>query len=154
MANKKSAALDIETTKWVAWVNTFVAKNAQLQSQVLRRTAFEALVRITKRTKVDTGRARAGWLVSSGTFNVPVSIQGKNVTQEAIEHGRAEGGVKQDVAGDVKQVVISNGVPYIVHLEYSADGAMVRPTLRELHESKLFTGPIKAAIIVAAGRSF
>lgn len=123
---------------------------------VLQRVVLDAHARITKRTPVDTGRARASWDVKQGspsTF-VPAerkksvagdsntklgnsSLTGVNLGEGAKKGGRAKsiGGAVADIDG-TKVVFITSSLDYMQYLEEGsskqAPVGMVAITLAEI----------------------
>lgn len=97
--NARSFALDLQG---------FVPKSQEKASNFIRLIALDLYSRITKRTPVDTGRARAGWAIS---VNAPSNY--------VPPEGTAVQLVQSDLSGfNLDQVIyIVNNVNYIVYLE-------------------------------------
>lgn len=88
--------------------------------------ALEITKRVIKRTPVDTGRARAGWLPA---------IDGLGGVSTGDNRG--EGSVVKNLANtNTPSIEITNSVPYITGLEYGhskkAPTGMVRVSLAEI----------------------
>lgn len=103
---------------------------------VMIRITLDLFRRITKRTPVDTGRARASWDVKQGTpssFVPPErkkSVAGKGKTRlgtglggEKLGTGALSGGKAKDVSSEIadidgtKVVFITTNLDYMVYLE-------------------------------------
>lgn len=103
---------------------------------VVRRVVLDLFTRVTKRTPVDTGRARASWDVKIGSPSawVPpeskVSVAGKGRTRlgkgiagNKLGSGALSGGKAKDVSGEVsaidgtKIVFITTNLDYMEYLE-------------------------------------
>jgi hypothetical protein len=86
-------------------------------------------------TPKDTGRAAAGWTPWSDTQPTPIPVTDSKGT--GIAQGKADGSFTEDLRGGDQSISITNGVPYIVPLEYGhsqkATG-MVRVNLRRIRE--------------------
>lgn len=118
----------LDTSKMDAFLAGMGKHLPEAMDLVLRRVGLEMLNRITKRTPVDTGRARDGWMMSEGRFD-------------------------EMKAPGVHTISIGSNVPYIIPLEYGHSGqapsGMVRITMQELH-GKLFLSRAAAVAIEAA----
>jgi hypothetical protein len=105
----------------------------------LRRLVLDGLNRFIRRTPVNTGRARGGWLPYAEDHGLPVSI-GNTVGGDGVAIGRKEGSYEEQ-GGDDAFVLIINRVPYIVFLEYGssrqATHGMVRISMAELSGQKV-----------------
>jgi hypothetical protein len=116
--------MHLDTSKMDAFLASMGKRLPEAMDLVLKSVGFETQNRITKKTPVDTGRARAGW-------------QGEHDRQD--QHKAT--------------FTISNNVPYIIFLEYGhskqAPSGMVRITMQELH-GKLFLSRAAAVAIEAA----
>lgn len=126
MANAMQFNLDLQK---------FVPKARKEASNFVRLIALDLYSRITKRTPVDTGRARAGWAISVNAPSDYVPPEGSGDVQM----------IESDISGfDLDQVIyIFNNVHYIVYLENGssdqAPAGMVRISLAEI-EAELETG--------------
>ncbi|RLC65537.1 MAG: hypothetical protein DRI01_00560 [Chloroflexi bacterium] len=128
---------DVLTSKSKA----LVAKSPELRDKALRKLAFDLLARIAKRTPVDTGRARAGWLtgmkaLARKTGQSPnIRFEGSNVSRKAIAQGEKEGSYKETDSAGKKVIEITNSVRYVIYLEYGwskkSPRGMVRVTISE-----------------------
>ncbi|QDT36104.1 hypothetical protein [Stratiformator vulcanicus] len=104
----------------------------------VREVARQVLERTISRHPVDTARSRAAWvkglLELGGTL--PPGWQGSNAEGRAVEEGLAAGEVHEFDDGDLTEIEIINGVPYVGHLEYGTanapEFAMVRGALAEV----------------------
>lgn len=138
---KPAAQLQFDTGKWERFLTRFpVVLSREEVPKALRRFALDALNRIIKRTPVDTGRARGGWLPFAEDQGLPVDI-GSTIGGEGVAIGRGEGSWKEGREGDVIYIEIINRVPYIIFLEYGsskqAANGMVRITMMQMSGQKI-----------------
>ena len=108
-------------------IRSFRGKVKSRVGAVVRLTALDIFNRVTKKTPVDTGRARAGWNLAIGHADLSVPPEGQeNYPAPTPKLGRIE-------AGDT--VVLSDNVPYIGELENGhskqAPAGMVRLSIEE-----------------------
>lgn len=99
---------------------------------VVKKIAFEALLRLIEKTPVKTGRAQGGWSIEIGT----IAVKG--------EHGNAAAALAAGAVkiGSIKKpyikVFILNAVEYIIYLEEGSSGqapeGMVAVTYEELKQ--------------------
>jgi hypothetical protein len=87
-------------------ISKFIAKSKLKTEVVVKRIAFDAYKRVTLKTPVDTGRARANWLI------------GINLIPQGYSSGQSLGpsAISQYKVGDI--IYIANNLPYIGVLEY------------------------------------
>lgn len=96
-----------------AQIDAFAEKLKILPSIVQKKVTIDLWSSITRRTPVDTGRARANWFVSEGA----------PTDQVDLHEGAAPGSVPEPELPDVSQltglnsVFIVNNLPYIQALE-------------------------------------
>tara|TARA_B100001059_G_C17567696_1_gene443340 strand:+ start:104 stop:454 length:351 start_codon:yes stop_codon:yes gene_type:complete len=76
-------------------------------STVVRKVSFDIWNDVTRLTPVDTGRARASWNVNE---------EYANLATKSEDYKGSGQGVVGKISGK-KDVIISNNVEYIVHLE-------------------------------------
>jgi hypothetical protein len=122
--------MEVVTADFDRWVKGYVREYPGEQGKALRNVTLNLIGRIAQRNPVDTGRARGGWYPYTDhagaprTDNLPGTAQGKS-----------EGSFREDLRGRDMYVEITNGVPYIVPLEYGhskqAPAGMVRVSMRE-----------------------
>ena len=124
-------------------------------SIVVKRIVFDAHGRISKRTPVDTGRARASWDVKQGTpsdFVPPITVGsvrkkgktdlGSGLGENALGKGAANGGEIKDVATEIsaidgkQEVYVTTALDYMQYLEKGsskqAPAGMVRISIAEI----------------------
>jgi hypothetical protein len=92
---------------------------------VVRKISLDAYTRVTKKTPVDTGRARANWNLSVGYIDTKTT---KSVMQKSPMLSKN--------TGLTKAIYITNSLPYINALEHGhskqAPRGMVGVTMNEL----------------------
>ena len=124
-------SLEVVTRDFDRWVAGYVREYPGEQSKALRNVMLNLLKRIVPRNPVDTGRSRAGWYPYMDHAGTPVTGGGPGA-----EQGRSEGSYREDLQGANQYIEVTNGVPYIVRLEYGystqAPAGMVRVSLREM----------------------
>lgn len=130
-------SIEAVTADFDRWVEGFVGQHLpEEQGKALRRVALDFTKRVAARTPVDTGRARGGWLPYADHVGEPTEPRGPGTAQ-----GKLEGSFREDLRGRDMYIEITNGVPYIVFLEYGhskqAPAGMVRVSLRELSAQKI-----------------
>lgn len=115
-------------------LSEFIPKAEKEAAKIVRLIALDLYSRITLRTPVDTGRARAGWALSVNAPSNWVPPEGLGGVQP----------VQSDISGfNLDQVIyIVNNVSYVVYLENGssdqAPAGMVRISLAEI-EAELET---------------
>ena len=128
------AAMEASLRNFTRELNDFSRKQTPEFAKALKdRIALEALNRIVLRTPVDTGRARGGWIISTGVLPETTETTRLDTTgQETISVGT------QVIltADPYDNIHISNNVDYIVYLEegtsQQAPQGMVNVTFAEL----------------------
>lgn len=107
----------------------------------LRKAFIEVIRRVVKRTPVDSGQARAGWMPAGEKYGVRASVldAGENPDSEKQADGYAEGELNEKLKGHQMYIEAVNNVPHIVALEYGhseqAPQGMVRITLHEIGQA-------------------
>lgn len=113
------------------------AKKTEITFQtVLKRTALSIFTNIVRRTPVDTGMARASWVIGVNNYAAPANMpEGTQLDGDAatrVSMGRTGA---LDAAQPYSLVVISNYLPYIQFLEngssQQAPNGMVRLSIEE-----------------------
>lgn len=108
-------------------LNKFSKKLNISVTQVVRKVSLDIWTGVTKRTPVDTGRARASWNLSEEFVNLATQPEGFN-SPNAV-------GSRGTITGKGKVVWITNNVSYIEFLENGsskqAPTGMVEITLAE-----------------------
>lgn len=109
----------------------------KMHNQLIRKLALDILQRIVLRTPVDTGRARANWMVAVN--KVPVgTIEIDNLSREqATNFAMSKGIPIIENAKEYSSISLANNLPYIGVLEFDghskqAPDGMVRVTLSEI----------------------
>tara|TARA_B110000285_G_scaffold175827_1_gene197271 strand:- start:70 stop:462 length:393 start_codon:yes stop_codon:yes gene_type:complete len=109
------------------------AKKTEINIEtVVRKIAFEIYIGVTKKTPVDTGRAKANWNIGTGSIDFSIN---ENATSTA--QGSA-GRLTEPRKGTGNKVIyISNNLPYINALENGssekAPNGMVSLTMNEMN---------------------
>ena len=102
--------------------------------EAVRKIAFDAFRMVTKKTPVDTGRAKGNWNVSVDSVN-------SSINEEATSTGKGRPGHAPDIKkGDgLKPIFITNSLDYIEDLEngtsQQAPHGMVAITVNEIRGS-------------------
>lgn len=96
---------------------------------IIRRTGFDGLSRVTKKTRVDTGRARGNWFVNIGEAGTEITDDEDKNGDPTIARGDKVLGTYKRFTG-FPNIAIYNNQPYINILE-DLDG-MVSVTVAEL----------------------
>jgi len=104
------------------------AKSMDIELEtVVRKLAFEVYKGVTQKTPVDTGRAKANWMLGYGSINSTIT----NNTTFTLVHP-PEGSGK-------RPIYITNNLPYISKLENGsskqAPNGMVNLTMNEVQRS-------------------
>lgn len=113
--------------------------------QVIAKIAFDLFSGFSLRTPVDTGYARANWLISFGNIDQKTLKPG-SITSEAAAVSRNNRQLAKLGKGGNKRfsdsVFITNSVPYIIYLEQGRTnqinrekGFMVQRTIAEVTEN-------------------
>lgn len=108
-------------------IQLFAAQLGLEIRDVVEKVAFDSHSKISKRTPVDTGRARASWMVTEGAPSDAVAEEGS--------HSKAVKAPDIQITGE-RVVYITNNLPYIEELENGsskqAPAGMVAISLREV----------------------
>lgn len=113
-------------------ISKFVEKATAAPDLVVRKVATDLLTNIVKRTPVDTGRARASWIIGLNRFEGPTQYTAtdKNGNRTVLQ-GMAR--LSDYKPGDT--VYIGSRLPYILPLEFGhsnqAPVGMVRISVAE-----------------------
>lgn len=119
------------------------AKHMDLSVDIVtRRIALDLYGRITKKTPVDTGRARANWNLSIGSPDysiekTDVKSTGKHKNKTSPPSTPKPKKPKLKRGDGMRIIYITNNLPYISALEYghskqAAPHAMVRKSVQEV----------------------
>lgn len=120
----------------------FAQKTGLELDTVVRKVALDAYSRVTKKTPVDTGRARANWNVGVGSPDL--SVEDDGFKKGTGSHRGKSSSPSSPQASEVtlsrgdgnKTIYITNSLPYIHTLEdghsTQAPNGMVSLTLSEL----------------------
>lgn len=115
----------MSTVRFNADLNAFAKKLDVSLDTVVRKVALDAYGRVTKKTPVDTGRARANWNVGAGRPDLRVDKSATRIKRPSLKRGDGK-----------KVIFITNNLPYINALENGhstqAPNGMVQGTLNEL----------------------
>ena len=115
-------------------INRFSKRTGVALDKAVRKIAFDAFRMVTKKTPVDTGRAKGNW-------NLSVDSIDKSVDEEATSSGQGRATKTPDIQkGDgLKQIYITNSLDYIQDLENGtskkAPNGMVALTVNEIRAS-------------------
>lgn len=119
-----------EHDTFAADVKKFSDKAKLAMPTVVRMIAMEVYGRIIKRTPVDTGRARANWMLSLGNPDLATTESTDKTGQTTLASGLSQ--VAKYTDGSIW---ITNNLPYIKRLENGwskqAPNGMVRLTIAE-----------------------
>ena len=100
--------------------------NIELET-VVRKLAFEVYKGVTQKTPVDTGRAKANWMLGYGSINSTIT---NNTTFTLVQPPKGSG---------KRPIYITNNLPYISKLENGsskqAPNGMVNLTMNEVQRS-------------------
>lgn len=146
-----------ETRKFRAFTHEMVKEMEDEQAEkALKKTAIDLLKRVIRKTPVDTGRARGGWLAFLEEENVAVNVSqdaGGNFSQEEVQRGIEEGDFEVDFRGASKRIQIMNGVEYIIPLEFGhseqSPAGMLRIAMREMRTKGELTDEMRQAMTSA-----
>jgi len=141
---------DLITDGWEAFVKDLLRCVERDEGKLVRKIAIDFVKAVIPKTPVDQGRARAGWQSYLLDQGMPIRISGRNVTEQAVVEGTAEGTFREEFSRDDAFVEIINGVSYIIYLEYGssdqAPAGMVRITFREFEASEKLTKEYRAML--------
>lgn len=148
MADKLT--LEFETTRFRRWTEDLTKGMEKDGAQkALKAIAFEFLSRVVKKTPVDEGRARGGWMSYLLANGLPTNGGGSD--PNAIAKGIAAGSFQQSFAGPEQFIILINAVNYIVILEFGgsaqAPAGMMRLTFRELQAGETMTKALRKELI-------
>jgi len=104
------------------------AKSMDIELEtVVRKLAFEVYKGVTQKTPVDTGRAKANWMLGYGSINSTIT---NNTTFTLVQPPEGSG---------KRPIYITNNLPYISKLENGsskqAPNGMVNLTMNEVQRS-------------------
>lgn len=105
------AAYTDDVRQFHAMLNEQVDLGSQLVMEDVKKEVLDAFGRLVERTPIDTGRARAGWFVSTTNSNEAPPEDGTHaafVAQKTREFAEA---------GDADAIYIINNVEYILALD-------------------------------------
>lgn len=107
--------------KFEADLQTF-ADRLQIDAKtVVKKVAFEVFEGVTKRTPVDTGWARASWIITTHNPDLSTTAEKAGFKKKGMGEAAAAVANATQVAGTVGSSAsvwwITNNVPYIVKLE-------------------------------------
>ena len=129
-------SLAVETREFEAYIAKLTrGMEPEVLKKTLVRTAFDFVAGVVKMTPKLTGRAAGGWTPWTDHAGRPVPVTGSSGT--GIAEGKSEGSYQENLRGPNQYVEMTNGVPYIVRLEYgwSQKGtAAVRINMRRIRE--------------------
>jgi hypothetical protein len=115
-------------------IKRFSKQTGVALDKAVRKIAFDAFSMVTKKTPVDTGRAKGNWNFSVNSIN-------ESVDDEANSTGQGRPAKSPDIQkGDgLKQIYITNSLDYIHDLENGtskkAPNGMVAITVNEIRAS-------------------
>lgn len=138
----------VETRNFNKHIRKFLKDSNVSVELGLKKFAFDLLARIIKKTPVDTGRARGGWIYSAEKLmegmagkSFIASAKTSNYSSKSEDDGKRLGGYSENFRGPNKWIEIVNGVNYIIYLEYGYSGqapfGMVRLSMREMRKGEL-----------------
>lgn len=104
------------------------AKSMDIELEtVVRKLAFEIYKGVTQKTPVDTGRAKANWMLGYGSINSKIT---NSTTFTLVQPPKGSG---------KRPIYITNNLPYISKLENGsskqAPNGMVNLTMNEVQRS-------------------
>ena len=107
------------------------AKKTEINIEtVVRKIAFEIYIGVTKKTPVDTGRAKANWNIGTGSIDFSINEINYTVTENTIFTA-----LPPPNGAGKKPIYITNNLPYINALENGsstqAPNGMVSLTMNE-----------------------
>jgi hypothetical protein len=106
-------------------LNRFIERTGIEADIAIRKIVFDGYKMVTKKTPVDTGRARANWNVSVGSIDRGVNEEARSTKTPMLRKGDG-----------LKTTYIVNSLPYIHALETGsstqAPNGMVTVTVNEL----------------------
>jgi len=134
----------VKNTILTKGIKKFAKQSGLEVDKVVRKIALIAYDGITKRTPVDTGRARANWNFSVGNADTTVSSEGfgkstgKHVNSPTPPSSPKAPKITLKKGDGLEDIYITNNLPYIKRLEYGhhskqAPKGMVKVTLAEIN---------------------
>lgn len=124
--------------KFNADLDAFSKKIGVQLEVVLKKVALTIFESIVKRTPVDTGVARASWVIGVNAFAQPADIhltKGEKLSPEQATEISMARSTSIQVPNPFSFIMISNYLPYIMRLEYGwsrqAPAGMVRLAVEE-----------------------
>jgi len=129
-----------ETKQFHKWIDEYTkALPRDVLPTTLRALALDFVGKVIKRTPVDLGRARSGWLAYAEHTNKQFEVGGADTpeAEAARTRGESEGSFGEDFRGKDQYIEVINGVPYILQLEFGSSEqghgrGMVRIAFREM----------------------
>jgi len=103
VANAKQFSIDL--TRWGTSLEKEQAPN------FIRKIALELLKKVTMKSPVDTGRFRANWMVGIGGAD-------ETTTENTVNDSMMRGSIVLAAYRALKQIHISNNLPYAAALEH------------------------------------
>lgn len=112
---------------------------------VVKKLSFDIFEGVVRRTPVDSGRARASWIMSLDEPSDEVAIEGNRSEDQATQEALAN--KLPDITNLSQPINVTNNLPYIEPLEFGsseqAPTGMVRVTLAEVEaELKTASGEV------------
>lgn len=120
------------TVSFKADLDKFAKKTEVNIETVVRKIAFEIYIGVTKKTPVDTGRAKGNWNIGTGSIDLSINENASSTAQGSA------GRLSEPKKGTGKKAIyISNNLPYINALENGssekAPNGMVSLTMNEMN---------------------
>ena len=103
MANAKHFSIDL--TRWG------VSLEKEQAPQFIRKIALDLLKKITVKSPVKTGRFKANWMTGIGGAD-------ETTTESTVDDAVMRGSIILSAYRDLKQIHISNNLPYAAALEH------------------------------------
>lgn len=101
----RAEQFSIDLTRWGTSLEKEQAPN------FIRKIALELLKKVTMKSPVDTGRFRANWMVGIGGAD-------ETTTENTVNDAMMRGSVVLTAYRALKQIHISNNLPYAAALEH------------------------------------
>ena len=103
MANAEHFSIDL--TRWGA------SLEKEQAPKFIRKIALELLKKVTMKSPVDTGRFLANWMTGIGGAD-------ETTTESTVDDAVMRGSIILSAYRDLKQIHISNNLPYAAALEH------------------------------------
>ena len=103
MANAKQFSIDL-----TRWGNSLEKEQAP---KFIRKIALDLLKKITVKSPVKTGRFKANWMTGIGGAD-------ETTTESTVDDAVMRGAIVLSAYRDLKQIHISNNLPYAAALEH------------------------------------